>query len=77
VLVGYARVSTAEQSLALQQDALRNAGCGRTFTDVASGAVEERAGLGCAVGARRSTTSARATRWSSGGSTGSGAPSDT
>ena len=46
MLVGYARVSTAEQSLALQQDALDKAGCGRTFSDVVSGAVEERDGLG-------------------------------
>lgn len=49
MLVGYARVSTAEQSLALQQDALSGAGCGRTFTDVVSGAVEERDGLAAAL----------------------------
>ena len=49
MLVGYARVSTAEQSLALQQDALAKAGCGRTFNDVVSGAVEERAGLAAAL----------------------------
>ena len=49
MLVGYARVSTAEQSLALQQDALAKAGCGRTFSDVVSGAVEERAGLAAAL----------------------------
>ena len=49
MLVGYARVSTAEQSLALQQDALSAAGCGRTFTDVVSGAVEERDGLTAAL----------------------------
>ncbi|GJG89566.1 invertase [Gemmatimonadetes bacterium T265] len=49
MLVGYARVSTAEQSLALQQDALSAAGCGRTFTDVVSGAVEERDGLAAAL----------------------------
>ena len=49
MLVGYARVSTAEQSLALQQDALTAAGCGRTFSDVVSGAVEERAGLAAAL----------------------------
>ena len=49
MLVGYARVSTAEQSLALQQDALDKAGCGRTFSDVVSGAVEERAGLAAAL----------------------------
>ncbi|HEY0780537.1 MAG TPA: recombinase family protein, partial [Gemmatirosa sp.] len=47
--VGYARVSTAEQSLALQQDALTVAGCGRTFSDVVSGAVEERVGLAAAL----------------------------
>ncbi len=45
MLVGYARVSTAEQSLALQQDALTAAGCGRVYTDVASGALDDRDGL--------------------------------
>jgi DNA invertase Pin-like site-specific DNA recombinase len=45
MLVGYARVSTGDQSLDLQEDALRKAGCGRLFTDVASGAKDERAGL--------------------------------
>ena len=45
MLVGYARVSTAEQSLALQRDALTAAGCGRVYTDVASGAVDDRDGL--------------------------------
>ena len=49
MLVGYARVSTAEQSLALQQDALTAAGCGRTFSDVVSGAVGERVGLAAAL----------------------------
>ena len=47
--IGYARVSTAEQSLALRQDALDKEGCGRTFSDVVSGAVEERAGLAAAL----------------------------
>ena len=49
MLVGYARVSTAEQSLALQQDALAAAGCERTYTDVASGALADRDGLADAL----------------------------
>ena len=49
MLIGYARVSTHEQSLNLQQDALTKAGCERTFTDVASGALDERQGLSAAI----------------------------
>jgi DNA invertase Pin-like site-specific DNA recombinase len=45
MLIGYARISTQEQTLNLQQDALHNAGCDRIFTDTASGAQAERKGL--------------------------------
>src|SRR3954464_15870820 len=43
--IGYARVSTGEQILALQQDALSAAGCDAVYTDVISGTKESRPGL--------------------------------
>ncbi|KTD68220.1 transposase (resolvase, DNA invertase) [Legionella steelei] len=43
--IGYARVSTLEQNLDLQIDALEKAGCKKIITDEISGSVAERPGL--------------------------------
>lgn len=45
MLIGYARVSTQDQTLDLQTDALIRAGCEKIFTDTMSGARLERPGL--------------------------------
>jgi DNA invertase Pin-like site-specific DNA recombinase len=45
MLIGYARVSTLDQTLALQQDALTAAGCEHIYTDTVSGSVTNRPGL--------------------------------
>ena len=54
MLIGYARVSTLDQTLALQQDALTQAGCEHIFTDTASGTRTDRPGLGQALSHLRS-----------------------
>jgi DNA invertase Pin-like site-specific DNA recombinase len=43
--IGYARVSTHDQTLALQRDALEKAECEKIFTDQISGTKAERKGL--------------------------------
>ena len=54
MLIGYARVSTADQNLDLQHDALAKAGCEKVFDDKASGARDDRPGLAAALSHCRS-----------------------
>jgi DNA invertase Pin-like site-specific DNA recombinase len=49
MLMGYARVSTQDQNLDLQHDALTKAGCRKIFEDKASGNHAERSGLNKAL----------------------------
>ena len=51
MFLGYARVSTTDQDLALQRDALTAAGCARIFTDTMTGTSTERPGLTKALAA--------------------------
>jgi DNA invertase Pin-like site-specific DNA recombinase len=49
VLIGYARISTDDQNLMLQHDALTAAGCEKIYEDRISGARAERPGLTLAL----------------------------
>jgi DNA invertase Pin-like site-specific DNA recombinase len=52
--IGYARVSTRDQNLDLQRDALTKAGCERLFEEHASGARDDRPELAAALSHARS-----------------------
>lgn len=54
MLIGYARVSTEGQGLEMQTDALRECGCEKVYSDVASGSKSGRPGLGLALADLRS-----------------------
>jgi DNA invertase Pin-like site-specific DNA recombinase len=54
MLIGYARVSTDDQNLDLQHDALKKAGCEQIYEDQLSGARAERPGLQQALAYARS-----------------------
>jgi DNA invertase Pin-like site-specific DNA recombinase len=54
MFIGYARVSTDDQNLDLQRDALQKANCEQIFTDTVSGTKAERKGLTDALSHLRS-----------------------
>jgi len=53
MLIGYVRVSTRDQNLYLQKEALEKAGCEKIFEDVMTGGRADRPGLAAALGILR------------------------
>ncbi len=53
MIIGYARVSTEDQNLDLQMDALKEAGCDRIYEDKIRGSKTERDGLDKALNSTR------------------------
>ena len=53
MILGYARISTDDQNLDLQRDALLKTGCERVFEDTASGSRTERTGLAALLASLR------------------------
>lgn len=49
MLIGYARVSTADQNLSLQKEALKDIGCQKIYEDKATGSYVNRPGLSQAI----------------------------
>lgn len=70
--IGYARVSTRDQDVAMQIKALEDAGCDQIFTETTSGSPPI-----APSSAERSVISGRVTPRSFGGWTGSAGPSRT
>jgi DNA invertase Pin-like site-specific DNA recombinase len=55
MIIGYAGVSTTEQNLDLQRDAVKRAGCEKIIEDTVSGGKVQRPGLERVTSARVST----------------------
>lgn len=53
MIIGYARISTSDQTTHLQEDSLKAAGCERIFADTMSGSTTQRPGLDQTLGTLR------------------------